>query len=175
MGSYLSVACLFFGGLGIKLEPLGMETWPTILNIALTLGSRLIENRRRIKMIDHLSVGVTDIEKATSFYTEVLGKLGTDMLAKMDSLVAFGQGRIEFIAMMPHDGNDQTSGNGVHVAFKAANAEQVDAFHKAALENGGTCDGAPGTRPYPHAEVYAAFVRDPFGNKLEALSGGFAA
>ncbi|UTW55357.1 VOC family protein [Kordiimonas sp. SCSIO 12610] len=124
-------------------------------------------------MIDHLSVGVSDIDQATAFYDAVLGALGCERMAKMDGLVAYGRDRIEFLAMLPFDGNASTSGNGVHIAFAASTNEQVDAFHAATLANGGVCDGAPGTRPYPHAEVYAAYVRDPFGNKLEALAGGF--
>ena len=61
-----------------------------------------------------------------------------------------------------------------HVAFVAGGNEAVDAFHRAAIESGGSCEGKPGERTYPHRQVYAAYVRDPFGNKLEALTLGFA-
>jgi catechol 2,3-dioxygenase-like lactoylglutathione lyase family enzyme len=124
-------------------------------------------------MIDHLSVGVSSIDQAEKFYDSVLATIGCEPKAKMDGLLAYGRDRIEFLAMLPFDKNDSTAGNGVHIAFAAETNEQIDNFHKAVLENGGTCEGAPGTRPYPHAEVYATYVRDPFGNKLEALVGGF--
>lgn len=125
-------------------------------------------------MIDHLSVGVPDIAAACTFYDSLLSTLGAKRLATMDQLAAYGTDAVQFIAILPHDGATPTGGNGTHIAFKAADAAAVDAFHEAALAMGGTCEGAPGPRAYPHAEVYAAYVRDPFGNKLEALSGGFA-
>ncbi|SDE41882.1 VOC family protein [Kordiimonas lacus] len=125
-------------------------------------------------MIDHLSVGVSDIDLARKFYDTLLESLGITLLAATDQLLAYGSGAIEFIAMLPYDGASPTGGNGTHIAFRATSPEAVDAFHQVALATGGICEGAPGPRAYPHAEVYAAYVRDPFGNKLEALSGGFA-
>lgn len=125
-------------------------------------------------MIDHISVGVDDIERAKQFYTPVLSKLGLGLMAEMNSLVAYGGDVIQFLAMLPFDGQAAGAGNGTHVAFRAGSAEQVDAFHAAAMAAGAACEGAPGTRAYPHDEVYAAYVRDPFGHKLEALTNGFA-
>lgn len=126
-------------------------------------------------MIDHMSVGVGNIAQAKQFYDKSLGALGYTCLAEMDGLVAYGKDRIQFLAMLPFDGEDFTSSNGMHVAFHANTPEEVDAFHKAAMNAGALCEGEPGTRAYPHAEVYAAYVRDPFGHKLEALTGGFEA
>ncbi len=125
-------------------------------------------------IVDHLSVGVDDIDRAANFYESVLGKLGIKQLAKMDRLVAYGTTSIEFIAMKPFDGKSMHPGNGVHIAFNAQSPAQVDAFHAAALAGGGVCEGKPGKRDYPHRQVYAAYVRDPFGNKLEALTDGFS-
>ena len=66
-------------------------------------------------------------------------------------------------------------GNGTHICFVAPSQQAVDVFHAHALRNGGTDEGAPGPRPgYPKENVYTAFVRDPFGNKLEAIYNGFA-
>ncbi len=124
-------------------------------------------------MIDHLSVGVDDIEKATSFYDALFATIGGKRIAALDTLVAYGKDTIDFLAMIPHDKEAFSAGNGVHIAFVAETNDQVTAFHKAALANGGSCEGAPGTRPYPHAEVFASYVRDPFGNKLEVIVGGF--
>ena len=63
-----------------------------------------------------------------------------------------------------------------HIAFAALSEQAVDSFHQQACEQGGRCEGKPGSRPaYPKADVYAAFVRDPFGNKLEAIFNGFTA
>lgn len=125
-------------------------------------------------MIDHLSVGVDDLTRAKNFYDKSLGALGLNCLAEMDGLIAYGVDNIQFLAMMPFDGEAYTTANGMHIAFHASSPEAVDAFYNAALSEGATCEGAPGTRAYPHSEVYAAYVRDPFGHKLEALTNGFS-
>jgi predicted lactoylglutathione lyase len=66
----------------------------------------------------------------------------------------------------PFDGNAATVGNGVMVALEAADAAQVDRIHALALAHGGTCEGAPGPRG---DSFYAAYFRDPDGNKLNAF------
>jgi catechol 2,3-dioxygenase-like lactoylglutathione lyase family enzyme len=124
-------------------------------------------------MIDHLSVGVDDIKLAKEFYNPVFETIGISPLAEMDGLLAYGVKTIQFLAMSPHDGNISSSGNGTHIAFSAKTPDEVDRFYASSLSNGGTCAGEPGPRAYPHAEVYAAYVRDPFGNKLEVLTNGF--
>ncbi|CAA0123050.1 Virulence protein [BD1-7 clade bacterium] len=124
-------------------------------------------------MIDHISVGVSDIEKAANFYDRVLTTIGYQQHAKFDNIVAYGIEKINFLAMLPFDAQPHSAGNGVHIAFSAEDKNQVDAFHHAAIENGGACEGAPGHRDYPHGEVYTAYIRDPFGNKFEVISGGF--
>jgi catechol 2,3-dioxygenase-like lactoylglutathione lyase family enzyme len=60
--------------------------------------------------------------------------------------------------------------NGVHICLRAPNGEAVDAFHAAALSAGGTSDGAPGVRPEYSSGYYAAFIRDPDGNRVEAVT-----
>ena len=59
---------------------------------------------------------------------------------------------------------------GSHVALRVPTAELVDAFHAAALAAGGTSDGAPGLRPQHGDGYYAAFIRDPDGNRIEAVT-----
>ena len=61
-------------------------------------------------------------------------------------------------------------GSGVHVCLRARSAADVDAFHAAALSAGGRCDGAPGLRPHDRVRYYAAFVLDPDGNRIEAVT-----
>ena len=70
----------------------------------------------------------------------------------------------------PVDGQRATPGNGVHVAFYAGTRAMVDEFHRVALAHGGTSDGEPDLRPHYDPHYYAAFVRDPDGNKLEAFT-----
>ncbi|UTW58358.1 VOC family protein [Kordiimonas sp. SCSIO 12603] len=127
-------------------------------------------------MIDHLSLGVDNVENAMSFYNGLLETLGYTCMVSNEALAAYGRNRIEFILIRPNDGGAASVGNGTHICFKADTKEAVDAFHKFAMENGGTCAGEPGPRPaYPIPDVYTTFILDPFGHKLEAINGGFAA
>jgi len=125
-------------------------------------------------VIDHLSVGVPNIESAANFYDTVLGSLGYKQLFRNEGLLAYGNQRIEFLVMLPADSNTATAGNGVHIALTASAPGTVQAFHRIAVDNGATCAGEPGPRPVYGEGAYADYVRDPFGNKLEVVSGGFA-
>ena len=83
--------------------------------------------------------------------------------------VAYGKQFPEFwVHPEPFDGGKIESANGVHFAFTADSTEQVQAFYQAALDNGGTDDGAPGPRPDYGDPYYGCFVRDPDGHKIEA-------
>lgn len=127
--------------------------------------------------IDHISIGVTNLTDAGRFFDTVLETIGVKRLAANDAFIAYGKDAPQFLAMLPYNGAASSAGNGVHIAFHAQSRDDVDAFHKTALALGGKCEGAPGTRPgFPgDPEAYMAFVRDPFGNKLEAIASGFAA
>lgn len=127
--------------------------------------------------IDHLSVGVSDLAAAGRFYDAVLETIGVKRLAANDAFVAYGKDAPQFLAMLPNDKRPATWGNGLHICFVADSRAAVDAFHQTGVEMGGMCEGKPGTRPgFPsNPEAYMAFVRDPFGNKLEAIHLGFDA
>lgn len=127
-------------------------------------------------LLDHASVGVPDIAAARRFYDPVMQALGCTCLAALDSLAAYGRETPQFVIILPFDKGAATAGNGTHICFAADSRAAVDAFAEAALHHGGSDEGAAGPRPdYPKPGVYAAFVRDPFGNKLEAIHGGFTA
>lgn len=127
-------------------------------------------------LLDHASVGVPDIAAARRFYDPLMQTLGCTCLAALDTLAAYGRETPQFVIILPFDKGTATAGNGTHICFAAESREAVDAFAKAALDRGGSDEGAAGPRPdYPKPGVYAAFVRDPFGNKLEAIHNGFTA
>ncbi|MEZ5893232.1 MAG: VOC family protein [Parvularculaceae bacterium] len=127
-------------------------------------------------VIDHLSVGVPSIEAAADFYNGLMKTIGLQNLAQNARFAAYGADAPVFLIMTPADGKTATAGNGVHIAFVAPSRDAVDNFHRYAVEHRGDCAGQPGERPgYPKAGVYTAFVRDPFGNKLEVIHNGFAA
>ncbi|WP_428410045.1 VOC family protein [Hyphococcus sp.] len=127
-------------------------------------------------LIDHLSIGVPSVADAAEFYDGLLALLGARNLVQNDALAAYGVDAPVFLIMRPYDGNAPTAGNGVHISFRANSRGTVDAFHAYAIGKGGACAGEPGPRPgYPDPDVYTAYVRDPYGNKLEIIFNGFAA
>jgi catechol 2,3-dioxygenase-like lactoylglutathione lyase family enzyme len=118
-------------------------------------------------MFNHVSVGVRDLDAATRFYDAALGALGYKRTLSESFGNAWGVAWPEFWATLPAEG-EATAGNGTHFAFIAPSQEAVDAFHAAGLAAGGSDAGAPGLRDYT-PDYYAAFLRDPEGNKLEAV------
>jgi len=121
-------------------------------------------------MLHHVSVGVTDVERAARFYDEVLGALGYKRTAQyLPYAIAYGPGTMAFWIQLPHDQTAPSVGNGAHVGFSARSKDAVHRFHEAALAHGGKNDGEPGPRPDYGPEYYGAFVRDPDGNKVEAV------
>ena len=122
-------------------------------------------------MIDHISLAVRDLKKAEPFYAALLAPLGMTKLREWpDAAIGFGKKYPEFWincrAAMARIAED----SGVHICLRAPDAAAVDAFHAAALAGGGTSDGAPGPRPKYHLSYYAAFIRDPDGNRIEAVT-----
>jgi catechol 2,3-dioxygenase-like lactoylglutathione lyase family enzyme len=96
--------------------------------------------------------------------------LGQARFISGDSHAAYGAANSnQFWLLSPFDKATASPGNGNHVAFLAPNRAAVDAFHAAALDNGGSDEGAPGLRPHYHANYYGAYVRDPDGNKIQAV------
>jgi catechol 2,3-dioxygenase-like lactoylglutathione lyase family enzyme len=127
------------------------------------------EIRMAAATLSHVSVGVTDIPRARRFYDAVLATLAIRMMVEFEG-AGYGRDFPEFWIGPPHDGKPASAGNGTHICFKAESKEQVDDFHAKALELGGTDEGAPGLRPEYMPNYYAAFVRDPDGNKIEAVA-----
>src|SRR6478752_1400177 len=121
-------------------------------------------------MLHHISIGVADVARSAQFYDRVLQELGFKRVMEVLPYgIAYGDKQPAFWIGLPHDQGTASTGNGVHVAFNATSEEMIRAFHSAALEAGGTDDGAPGPRPDYGPDYYGAFVRDLDGNKLEAV------
>lgn len=121
-------------------------------------------------MIHHVSLGTNDLARARAFYDPVMALLGLRLILAEPRSINYGTGDILFSLELPFDGRAATPGNGVHVAFPARDRGMVQRCHQTALEHGGTDDGAPGLRPEYDANYYGAFVRDPDGNKIEAVT-----
>lgn len=121
-------------------------------------------------MIHHVSVGTNDIAAARAFYDPVMTTLGLRVLSSDDESVDYGSSDIFFSVETPVDGRRASAGNGVHVAFKVMGRAMVQKFYEVALANGGSDAGAPGLRPKYDAHYFGAFVCDPDGNKIEAVT-----
>jgi catechol 2,3-dioxygenase-like lactoylglutathione lyase family enzyme len=116
-------------------------------------------------VFSHIFIGAADLEASTKFYDATLGALGVKNLGPFgNGWVLYGKDKPAFIIARPGNGSAPSS-NGVTIGFAAAIAAQVDAFHAEGLANGGADEGAPGPRGHlPGA--YAAYLRDPAGNKV---------
>jgi catechol 2,3-dioxygenase-like lactoylglutathione lyase family enzyme len=120
-------------------------------------------------MIDHISVAVTDLQRSARFYERVLAPLGMTRLVVRERTIGFGKRYPEFWLNL-RSAAPVAADTGIHIALRASSQDAVTAFHKAALENGGRDDGAPGDRKGEMTMYFGAFVRDPDGNKIEAVT-----
>lgn len=122
-------------------------------------------------MLLYTTVGTNDLERAGRFYDAVLPLLGYIRQEQAPGEIGYAgrdDVRCRFWVVEPFNREPATFGNGVTIALVAPTRAAVDAFHTAALAAGGIDEGAPGLRPF-HASFYAAFIRDPDGNKLAAV------
>jgi catechol 2,3-dioxygenase-like lactoylglutathione lyase family enzyme len=122
-------------------------------------------------VIDHVTIGVSDLERSAEFYRRVLATLGFRDFGPWqegDPDLAFGaDGADDFAISLNYP-----AGAPVHIAFAAERRQQVDAFHAVGLRAGGTDNGAPGFRPEYSDGYYGAFLLDPDGNNIEAVHHG---
>jgi catechol 2,3-dioxygenase-like lactoylglutathione lyase family enzyme len=137
-------------------------------------------------MLTYVYFGTNNLEQAIAFYNATLKPLGMERCVTGDpqwDRIAAGWGLYEdggvrelaFWIGIPFDGKSASVGNGSMVAFSARSWKAVNEFHTAALANGGTCEGPPGLRLHYAPDFYAAYVRDPDGNKIAAVCRGFTA
>lgn len=121
-------------------------------------------------MFSHIMVGTNDLDKAKSFYDQILATLGVSP-GNVDRHRIFWRTKTGvFSASKPIDGKAATFANGGTIGFAATSPEQVDAFHAAGLAHGGkTCEDPPGIREAAGMKLYIAYLRDPDGNKVCAL------
>jgi len=122
-------------------------------------------------VFSHIFVGVKDFDRAFDFYGKLMEILGTtlrfcDRKRPWAGWQSHPEPRPLFLIGEPYDGNEHEAGNGQMVAFAVERRSTVDTAYRAALESGGTSEGRPGLRPEYHEHYYAAYIKDPEGNKL---------
>jgi catechol 2,3-dioxygenase-like lactoylglutathione lyase family enzyme len=122
---------------------------------------------RRV-VVDHVTVGVSDLAISRAFYRAALAPLGFSEQGSWgegDDEVTFGLADHDDFAIS----TAYPPGPGAHVAFAADTRDQVDAFYEAALDHGGRDNGAPAVRPEYSDHYYGGFVLDPDGHNVEAV------
>jgi catechol 2,3-dioxygenase-like lactoylglutathione lyase family enzyme len=131
-------------------------------------------------MFAYACLGTADLQRAVRFYDAVMATLGhrrcdTRDEPGWDDWAGWGlyedEGRIQDALWVcrPFNGGPPHPGNGVMLALRARSRAEVRAFHAAALAHGGTSEGEPGLRTHYSPDFYAAYVRDPDGNKLAVV------
>ena len=121
-------------------------------------------------MIDHVSIEVSDLARSAAFYECLLKPLNMRKVKESASAVGYGKKYSEFWINLRQDRPEAVVTSGAHICLRAPDSAAVDEFYRAALENGGTEDGEPGLRPKYTPNYYAAFIRDPDGNRIEAVA-----
>lgn len=121
-------------------------------------------------MLHHLSLGVRDLDKAGTFYDAVLGPLGYRRVFEDDTALGYGLVDDQDLLCLKLRDDALAPGPGFHLAFSAPSRAAVNAFHHAALHAGGQDNGAAGLRPDYGDAYYAAFVIDPDGHRIEAVT-----
>ena len=121
-------------------------------------------------MIDHISIGVRDLERSARFYESTLAPLGLAKLVTRPATVGFGKRYPEFWINLRPAMAPVAPESGCHVCLRAKSEGEIDAFHQAALGAGGSSAGPPGLRPHDRVRYYAAFIRDLDGNRIEAVT-----
>jgi predicted lactoylglutathione lyase len=123
-------------------------------------------------MIGYVTLGTNDLQRAAAFYDAIAAELDTGRFMEMENSIAWGKpgGGAGIGLTRPFDGNPATVGNGVMVALEAKDRAQVDRLYHLAMSMGAKCEGPPG--PRGDSGFYAAYFRDPDGNKLNAFVMG---
>ena len=116
-------------------------------------------------MFDHVVFGVTDLAASKAFFLAALAPLGVAVLQEGSWGVELSSDGKASLCLFQTDDKPAH----LHLAFAAERREQVDAFHRAALQAGGKDNGAPGVRPQYSASYYAAFVIGPDGHNIEVV------
>ena len=123
-------------------------------------------------MLTGTRFGTSDIKRAIAFYDAVSGALGAARVIDRPGMAGYrGASGGIFIVGTPREG-EASFGNGSQVMFEAPSRAAVDAAHALALELGGKCEGPPGPRGEPERQLYAAYFRDPDGNKIMVMRTG---
>ena len=119
-------------------------------------------------MLTHITIGAVDKAKGAAFYAAVLGPIGYVQAFEMERWTGFscGEGQPAVLVGIPFNNEPATGANGLMIGFRADTRAKVQEAYEAGIKAGGSDDGAPGPRPAGPPNTYAAYLRDPTGNKI---------
>ncbi|MBD2516668.1 VOC family protein [Nostoc sp. FACHB-973] len=120
-------------------------------------------------MFDHISFGVSNLERSLAFYDPVLAPLGIKRIFNLTDIAGYGADNFPRFWLVSRQKFTHEVSKGFHLAFAANNRADIDAFYEQAIASGAKDDGKPGLRPNYHPHYYAAFVVDPDGYRIEAV------
>src|SRR5690242_221911 len=115
-------------------------------------------------MIDHVSIAVSDLDRAVPFYERVFAPLGISRLVTRPGMVGFGKTYPEVWINLRSGMAPLSASSGAHLCLRAKTTAEVDAFHAAAMDAGAVPESAPSIRPHDRVRYYAAFIADADGN-----------
>ncbi len=126
-----------------------------------------------MQLLDHVSISVPDLARVRQFYDAVMTSLGAMKVYDTDQAIGYGKRchdiQVANSYLSIYQSAQANCDDKRHWCFKATTREQVREFYAAGITTGGTGDGEPGLRPQYHEHYFAAFLRDPAGNRIEAV------
>lgn len=126
-----------------------------------------VVTNKESKMFNHVFLNVSDFNKSAKFYEASLTVMGLEVNLKTDEVMIFGSSAQKYLFFINQAKSEPT--RNMHLAFNAKTNDDVVMFYEAALANGGTSHGKPGLRTEHDVNYYAAYVKDPDGNNIEAV------
>ncbi|MGB3796434.1 MAG: VOC family protein [Alteraurantiacibacter sp.] len=117
-------------------------------------------------MLNHVFLGTNDVEKSRQFYDATMGAIGVSSVNQLPHATIYANEGGAVAVGKPANGETANPSNGATLGLKAQSYDQVNAWHAAGIENGGTDEGAPGVRENSPGKMYGAYLRDPDGNKI---------
>jgi catechol 2,3-dioxygenase-like lactoylglutathione lyase family enzyme len=121
-------------------------------------------------MIDHVSIGVSDVDAAGEFYDAVFAVLGYERYIETEAMIGYTSDTTDSAFFLRSDSDARSPSSRSHIAFAAPDRAAVDEFYRVALDAGAEDDGEPGLRPEYSEQYYAAYVVDPHGYRVEAVT-----
>jgi catechol 2,3-dioxygenase-like lactoylglutathione lyase family enzyme len=129
-----------------------------------------------MQLLDHVSISVDSIASCVSFYDAIMKSLACEKVYQTASSLGYGvrckAGQEAHSCLAVYASAAANLDDARHWCFKAGSREHVENFYEAGLANGGRCNGKPGVRSHYHQNYFAAFLFDPFGNRVEAVYHG---